>query len=63
MINVDLIMAVKDSKLSLVRGSKLPAQVKKGFDADQVLKSAAKKHADHDQHFCDIENYCLMYQT
>ena len=36
-------------------------QVKKGFDAEQVLKSAIKKHADHDQNFCDIESYCLMY--
>ena len=25
------------------------------------MKSAVKKHADHDQNFCDIENYCLMY--
>ena len=61
MINVGLIKAAEDNELSLVRGSKLPVQVKKGFYADQVLKSAVKKHADHDQHFCDIENYCLMY--
>ena len=44
-----------------MRGSKLPVQVKKGFHADQVLKWAIKKHANHNQHFCDIENYCLMY--
>ena len=61
MINVGLISAAEDNELSLVRGSKLPVQVRKWFDADQVLKSAVKKHADHDQHFCDIENYCLMY--
>ena len=36
-------------------------QVIKEFDDDQVLKSAVKKHADHDRNFCDIENYCLMY--
>ena len=36
-------------------------QVKKRFHADQVLKWAIKKHANHNQNFCDIENYCLMY--
>ena len=32
MINVGLIRAAEDNELSLVRGSKLPVQVKKGFD-------------------------------
>ena len=59
--NVDLIRAAEVSQLSLVRESKLPVQVRKGFDADQVLKSAIKKHVDHEQYFCNIENYCLMY--
>ena len=36
-------------------------QVKKGFDADQILKSTVKKHADPDPHFRDIKNCCLMY--
>ena len=61
MIIVGLIRAADDNKLNLVRGSKIPVQVKKGFDAEQVLKSAVKEHADHDQNFCDIENHCLMY--
>ena len=61
MINVVLIRAAEDKELSIVRGSKLPVQVKKGFDADQVLKSNVKKHVDHDQHFCGIENNCFMY--
>ena len=61
MRNVDIIRGTEVSELSLVRGSKLPVQVRKWFDADQVLKSAMKKHAEHDQYFCDIENYCLMY--
>ena len=61
MINVRLIRAADDNELNLVRGSKIPVQVKKGFDAEQVLKSAIKKHTDHDQNFCDIESYCLMY--
>ena len=43
MINVGLIRAAEDNELRLVRGSKLPVQVKKGFGADQVLKSAVKK--------------------
>ena len=60
MTNVRLIRAAEDNELSLVRGSKLPVQVRKGFDADQALKSAVKKHAYHNQHFCDIENYCLI---
>ena len=61
MINVGIIRAAEYNELSLVKGSKLPVQVRKGFDADQVLKSAVKKHADCDQHFTDIESYCLMY--
>ena len=61
MINVGLIRAAEDNELRLVRGSKLPVQVKKGFGADQVFKPAVKKHTDDDQHFCDIVNYCLMY--
>ena len=61
MINVGLIRAPEDNELSLVRGCKLPVQVKKGFDADHVLKSNVKKHADQDQYFRDIETYCLMY--
>ena len=41
MINVGLMRAAEDNKLSLVRGSKPPVQVKKGFEVDQVFKSAA----------------------
>ena len=55
MINVGIIRAAEYNELSLVKGSKLPVLVRKGFDADQVLKSAVKKHADCDQHFSDIE--------
>ena len=36
MINFGLRRAAEESELSLVRGSKLPMQVKKGFDPDQV---------------------------
>ena len=61
MINVGLIRAPEDNELSLVRGSKLPVQVKKGFDTDHVLKSTVQKHAEEDQYFRDIETYCLMY--
>ena len=60
MTNVHLIRVAEDNELSLVRRSKLTAQVRKGFDADQVLKSAVKKHDYHNQHFCDIETYCLI---
>ena len=61
MLNAGLIRAAENNELSLVRGSKLSVQVINEFDANQVLKSALKKHADHDRNFCDIENYCLMY--
>ena len=59
MINVGIIRAAEDNELSLVKGSKLPLQVRKGFDVDQVLKSAVKKHADYEQHFRDIQSCCL----
>ena len=61
MINDGILRPAEDNELSLVKGSKLPVQVRKGFDAYQVLKSAVKKHEDYEQHFCDIESYCLMY--
>ena len=59
MINVGIIRAAEDNELSLVKGSKLPLQVRKRFDVDQVLKSAVKKHADYEQHFRDIQSCCL----
>ena len=34
MINVGLIRAADDNELNLVRGSKIPVQVKKRFDAE-----------------------------
>ena len=43
MINVGIIRTAEDNKLNLVKGSKLPVQVRKGFDANQVLKSVLKK--------------------
>ena len=48
MINDGIIRAAEDNELSLVKGSKLPVQVRKGFDAYQVLKSAVKKHEDYE---------------
>ena len=43
MINVGIIRTAEDNELNLVKGSKLPVQVRKGFDANQVLKSVLKK--------------------
>ena len=47
MINTGLIRGSEDHELNH-RWNKLPVQVKKGFEADQILKSAVGKHADHD---------------
>ena len=62
-INVGIIRAAEYNELSRVKGSTLPVQVRRGFDADQVLKSTVKKHADYEPHFCDIESCCLVYSN
>ena len=56
-----ILINVVSIKAAEYNGSKLPVHAQTGFDTDHVLKSAVNKHADYDQHFCDIENYYLMY--
>ena len=60
LINIGLI---KDSngQLSIVRGSKLPIKVSKKMTAEKVCIEAVQKHAAHDQYFCGLEDYFLLY--
>ena len=47
--------------VGIVRGSRLPVKVETSFNAGEVLNVALKKHADHDQFFCSLDSYVLMY--
>ena len=61
-INVGVISnSERNDSLSIIRGSRLPVKVQKGFNASQVLKEAITKHSNHDQFFCGLEDYDLLY--
>ena len=59
-INVGI---MKNIKLNLkpVRGKKLPLKVKTTINYDDLKKRAIEKHSHHDQSFCDLEEYVLLY--
>ena len=59
-INIGIISDT-NGQLTISRGSKLPVRVSKHFDSAQVLLAAVKKHSDHDQFFCPLESYVLLY--
>lgn len=59
-INVGII-SDSNGQLGILRGSKLPVQVSRNCDSSQVLLAAVKKHSDHDQFFCPLESYVLLY--
>ena len=59
-INVGL-MKDTDKGLCITRGSRLPVKVQKCFNSGQVLQAATEKHANHDQFFCGLEDYVLLY--
>ena len=47
--------------LQKVRGSRMPIKIEKSMDYDTILEIAKKKHGDHDQYFCSLEDYSLIY--
>lgn len=42
-------------------GSKTPAKLGKQYTAEEVSETALKKHADHDQLFCSLDDYVPCY--
>ena len=47
--------------LKRVRGKKLPLKVKTTNNYDNLKKRAIEKHSHHDQSFCGLEEYVLLY--
>ena len=47
--------------LKPVRGKKLPLKVKTSINYDYLKKRAIEKHSHHDQSFCGLEEYVLLY--
>ena len=58
-INVGIMKNV-DLNLKLVRGKKYPLKVKTTVNYDDLKKRATEKHSNHDQSFCDLEEYVLL---
>ena len=54
---------MKNIKLNLepVRGKKLPFKVKTTINYDDLKNIAMEKHSPHDQSFCCLEEYVLLY--
>jgi len=62
LINVGIIRENDtDGSLSIARGSKLPILVPKKANGELVQKLAIEKHSNHDQYFCGLENWSLLY--
>ena len=59
-INVGIMKSV-NLNLKPVRGKKLPLKVKTIINYEDLKKSAIGKHSHHDQSFCGLEEYALLY--
>ena len=61
MINVGLFESNDEGDIFPKRGSRIPVKVGKQYTAEEVLKTALKKHSDNDQFFCSLDDYVLCY--
>ena len=59
-INIGL-MKVVDQSFKPIRGKKLPLKVDHEIDYLSLKKAAIVKHSNHDQLFCGLEDYVLLY--
>lgn len=60
-ISIGLVKFGEKGMLQKIRGSRLPIKVEKNMTADKVLEIAKRKHSDHDQYFCYLEDYTMVY--
>ena len=61
-INVGIIReSEKEGTIHIVRGSKLPISVPRTANANIVRQLAKEKHSNHDQFFCGLEDWTLLY--
>ena len=61
MINVGLMERDSFCILKPVRGKKLPLKIDEKSSSAEIKLSAINKHASHDQNFCALEEYVLLY--
>ena len=59
-INIGLMKYI-DQSFKPVRGKKLPLKVHETIDYFSLKRAAVEKHANHDQLFCGLEEYSLLY--
>ena len=61
LINVGIIERDNYSILKPVRGKKLPLKLSETSSASEMIILAIDKHAPHNQKFCGLEDYALLY--
>ena len=61
LINVGLFESNDEGDIFPKRDGRMPVKVGKQYNAEEVLKTALKKHSDNDQRFCSLDDYVLCY--
>ena len=61
LINLGLFESNDAGDIFLKKGSRMPVKVGKQYTAEEVLKTALKKHADNNQFFWFLDDYILCY--
>ena len=51
----------KEETLHIIRGSRLPIKIPKNAGSQEILKKSIEKHPNHDQFFCGVEDWFLLY--
>lgn len=62
LINVGMMERDNYSILKLVRGKKLPPKVGETISASEIKILPIDKHASHNQNFCGLGNYVLLWK-
>ena len=62
-VTIQVGIMARDSfgELKITRGKKLPVKVLEDSDAVSIKKESIAKHAMHDQNFCALEDFMLLY--
>ena len=60
-VTVGLAHRDEHGNLRDIRGKRMPIQVKETANCIELQTAAVEKHSDHNQEFCSLESYCLLY--
>lgn len=61
-VNVGIMHRDKHGDLKVIHGKKLPVKVDSNSDYVNLKCTSIEKHTKHNQNFCGIESYVLLYQ-